>query len=234
MKKTLLILSLVLFSFCALASKPTEEEDGVVILTDKNFDEFISSHEYVLVEFYAPWCGHCKKLAPEYSQAAQQLSQHTPYVPLAKVDATSEKEVASRYNIMGYPTLKFFIKGQPIEYQGGRTGQDMVDWVRKKTGPSSHHVNDSDFMLDLIGKNKVTVVYFGKSAEDPEFIVFDQVSKQYDEVVFGHTFSEEVTKNYDIKGNGIVLFKMFDEGRVDFKATDTSVESLIRFIEENQ
>lgn len=105
------------------------EEDNVVVLTTATFDEFIAKYENILVEFYAPWCGHCKKLAPEYAKAAKALKEIATPVPLVKVDATAEKELAKKYGVRGYPTLKWFRKGAVTDYKGGRTEQTIVDWV---------------------------------------------------------------------------------------------------------
>lgn len=153
------------------------EENGVIILTDKNFDKVISSFEFILIEFYAPWCGHCKKLAPEYEKAAQKLKKDTPYIPLAKVDCTAEKETADKYDIQGFPTLKFFINGQAIEYSGGRTEEEIIQWIKKKSGPSSIEISTQEGLTKLKSDNPVTVVYFAEEQNHPSFNEFVKVSK---------------------------------------------------------
>lgn len=103
-----------------------EEDEGVLVLTQENFDGVVTGNQYVLVEFYAPWCGHCKSLAPEYVKAAANLKASGSEVKLAKVDATEHKELGSRFGVQGFPTLKWFVNAEPSDYQGGRTEDTIV------------------------------------------------------------------------------------------------------------
>ncbi|CAB1340528.1 unnamed protein product [Coregonus sp. 'balchen'] len=101
----------------------------VVELTDDNFDRLVlNSGEVWLVEFFAPWCGHCKSLEPEWAAAASAVKEQTKdKVHLGAVDATVHQGLASRYGIRGFPTIKIFKKGEePEDYQGGRTRGDII------------------------------------------------------------------------------------------------------------
>ncbi len=94
-----------------------DKDDDVVVLGADNFTEFVKTNPYVLVEFYAPWCGHCQSLAPEWASAASILKGD---VPLAKVDATVHAELAKEFGVQSYPTILFFIDGVPKRYTGER------------------------------------------------------------------------------------------------------------------
>jgi protein disulfide-isomerase/protein disulfide-isomerase A1 len=106
--------------------------DAVVSLTSKTFASHIKDNKQTLVEFYAPWCGHCKKLQPEFEKAATELQGRN--IPLGQVDATVEKDLASKYNVKGFPTILWFEEGRNSEYDGGRTADSIVEWVSSMSG----------------------------------------------------------------------------------------------------
>ena len=115
------------------AAEPGNEKD-VIELTDDNFDSTVFNDESMwLVAFYAPWCGHCKKLLPEWTAAATQLRGT---VKIAKVDATVHQKLAQKYQIQGYPTIKVFAPGKGDkkveEYQGPRDTSGIVQYALDK------------------------------------------------------------------------------------------------------
>jgi protein disulfide-isomerase A6 len=108
----------------------------VTVLTDKNFDSIVlDSTKDVFVEFYAPWCGHCKRLQPDYDKFAESFVGEDDVV-IAKLDADKYREPAQKYDVSGYPTLKFFPKDNKAgeAYQGGRTPEDFVTFINQRSG----------------------------------------------------------------------------------------------------
>jgi len=110
-------------------------DKDVVVLEDSNFEDVIlKSKDMWLVEFYAPWCGHCKKLEPEWNQAASELKGK---IKLAKLDATVHQRVANKFGIRGYPTIKIFPPGAKSDksvedYEGPREASGIVSFAIDK------------------------------------------------------------------------------------------------------
>lgn len=103
---------------------------AVVELTDSNFDKLVlNSDEMWLVEFFAPWCGHCKNLEPHWAEAAQKLKGK---MKLGALDATVHTSKSGQYNVQGFPTIKFFHNGEVTEYDGGRTAADIITWANDR------------------------------------------------------------------------------------------------------
>ncbi|XP_078155646.1 UDP-N-acetylglucosamine transferase subunit alg14-like isoform X2 [Carex rostrata] len=157
----LLLLLLVFFATAEEATGDVAEESAVLTLDSSNFNEVISKHPFIVVEFYAPWCGHCQRLAPEYEKAASILASNNPPVVLAKVDANEEKsrELASKYDVSGFPTLKI-IKNQGAsvqEYKGPREAEGIVKYLKKQVGPASVEIKTADEAAKLTEGKKVFI-----------------------------------------------------------------------------
>ncbi|KHJ46223.1 protein disulfide-isomerase domain protein [Trichuris suis] len=121
-------------------SSSTGSAKDVIELTDSNFEDMITnSDDMWLVEFFAPWCGHCKNLAPHWQSAATQLKGR---VKVAAIDATVNTVMAQRFGIQGFPTIKMFPSGaksldDAVEYTGGRSASDIVQWAEEKLAESA-------------------------------------------------------------------------------------------------
>ncbi|XP_022093541.1 protein disulfide-isomerase 2-like [Acanthaster planci] len=210
------------------------EMDGdVVVLTDGTLADYVGENAYVLVEFYAPWCGHCKALAPEYAKAATSLKESNPDIKLAKVDATEQAEVAKTYQVRGYPTIKFFKNGQVIDYSGGRTSEEIITWLNKKTGPPAKAVETVEEAEKLEADNEVVVFGFFKDKESDKAKAFLEVASGMDDVIFGISSSEDVFKKYETSDNSIVLMKKFDNKRDNFEGEMTA-ENIKTFVLNNR
>ncbi|KAK7113651.1 protein disulfide-isomerase-like [Littorina saxatilis] len=225
-----LTLSLVAFA----TSAEVTEEDGVYVLTTGNFDDFIKENPFVLVEFYAPWCGHCKALTPEYIKAAKTLKEDESTVKLAKVDATVEGDVASKFGVRGYPTIKFFRDGgEPVDYAAGRQAADIVNWLKKKTGPPAQELKSTDDAKAFVEKEDVVVIGFFKDLEGEAAVAFTKAAAGIDDIPIAVTSDDAVFKEYKMDKDGIILLKKFDEGRNDFDGESTS-EAITKFVRDNQ
>nr|WLF82762.1 putative disulfide isomerase [Tityus melici] len=227
-----LLSKLIILLFVIAIVLGEEREDDVLVLKKSDFDQEIATYKFVLVEFYAPWCGHCKALTPEYAKAAKQLLEEKSEIQLAKVDATVETELAEKYNVKGYPTIKFFRNGEPIDYTGGRTAKDIVNWLKKKTGPPAVTLSAVDEALKFKDSQDVVVIGFFK---DPE----SKLAKEYldaaftiDDQPFGITSDENVYKEFKVEKDTIILFKKFDEGKNEFDGEITQ-DNIKKFIKTN-
>jgi len=119
--KHLLILCLIAIAYGA-----------VVELTPETFDSVVDGSKHVFVEFFAPWCGHCRRFAPVYEELGEVFAMESSVI-IAKVNADEHKDLGGRYDVTGFPTLKFFKKGSTdaTEFNGDRELNDLVDFVNK-------------------------------------------------------------------------------------------------------
>lgn len=126
---------LVLVLLAATAMVGSAEDSDVLTLTDATYDAALKDNAFIFIKFYAPWCGHCKRLAPDWAKAATELKEKGSAAKIADIDCTVEKDACSKNEVRGYPTLKFFANGEFVEkYAGKRTLEDIVDYCLEKAG----------------------------------------------------------------------------------------------------
>ncbi|KAH7696904.1 disulfide-isomerase A6 [Aphelenchoides avenae] len=142
--------------------------NDVVELTDSNFEELVlKSKDLWLVEFFAPWCGHCKNLEPHWKAAASELKGK---VKLGALDATVHTVIANRFGIRGFPTIKFFGAGEKaaedaVDYDGGRTTNDIVQWALNKASenlppPELKQITSDEVVQEACAEKQLCIVTF--------------------------------------------------------------------------
>ncbi|PHH91228.1 hypothetical protein CDD83_1278 [Cordyceps sp. RAO-2017] len=163
-----LMKSFLLGAFAAFAAASS----AVIDLTPSNFDQVVlKSGKPTLVEFFAPWCGHCKNLAPIYEELAHAFQHAKEKIQIAKVDADAERSLGKRFDVQGFPTLKFFDgkSDKPEEYNSGRDLDALSTFITDKVGvkpkkkqemPSSVAMLTDETFVKTIGGDKNVLVAF--------------------------------------------------------------------------
>ncbi|KAK9750364.1 hypothetical protein RND81_02G191200 [Saponaria officinalis] len=232
------VILLTLLSLTYAAEEESSSKEFVLTLDHTNFSSVVASHDFLVVEFYAPWCGHCKKLAPEFEKAAATLSSHDPPIVLAKVDANEEsnKELASQFDVKGYPTIKILRNGgkSAEEYKGPREAEGIVEYLKKQSGPASLEIQSTEEATTFIGDNKVVIIGIFPEFSGEEYKNFISLAEKLrSEYEFGHTLDAKFLPKGEssVTKPTIRLFKPFDELVVDF--TDFHLDAAEKFVEES-
>lgn len=186
----------------------------VLNLNEAAFKQTIQQPGLFLVEFFAPWCGHCKALAPEYEAAATFLKEKG--ITLIQVDCTLETRLCEEYEITGFPTLKIFRDGNHEPYDGPRKSSSIVSYMIKQTLPLMTQVDRENFDLFKTSDEIVILAFLDK--EDNANDVYTKLATSYrNKYVFGITSDASLAKEFGLSLPGLVMFKNFDDPVSVFK-----------------
>jgi protein disulfide isomerase family A protein 3 len=233
-------MNLKIFAISLLFYTCSAREEDVLDLTDGDFDSRLAEHQTALVMFYAPWCGHCKRLKPEYAKAAEDLLRNDPPVALVKVDCTEGgKETCNKNGVSGYPTLKIFRNGEVSqEYNGPREAAGIVKYMKAQVGPSSVELKTPDCLKKLLAAEKESVVVgFFEKESDLKVAFLKVADKLREKVKFAHTSFKELLDTNKIK-DGLILFRpihlqnKFEENSVKYTG-DADATEIQKFITKN-
>ncbi|CAH1107569.1 unnamed protein product [Psylliodes chrysocephalus] len=215
-----------------------DEETDIVHLSEESFKQFLKKKKHVLVMFYAPWCGHCKRAKPEFTSAAAEFKDD-PKVEFAAVDCTVHPAVCTANDVSGYPTIKYFsyFNKNTKDYKGGRTATEFVSFMKEpdlpptplstpepapewQIDPSILKLTDSNFKQQL-QKNDIVLVMFyapwcgycNKMKPDYFKAAKDLSAKGYPQCMAMVDCTENPTISDEYNISGFPTLKLFKNGK---------------------
>ncbi|XP_072930576.1 protein disulfide-isomerase A5 [Epargyreus clarus] len=226
----------------------------VLHLTGENFDTVISKAENALVVFYAPWCGHCKRIKPELESAAIRIKEEKTNGILAAVDATKHPDLASRFGVKGYPTLKYFSKGE-YKYDASHVRQEeqIVSFMKDPKEPppppppenpwadeasAVRHLDSSNFKTTLRKIKHALVMFYAPwcghcKSTKPEFVMAAERFSDELMVAFAAvdcTNDAELCQGYEVKGYPTLKYFSYYDKLVKDYTGDRKEEGFVSFI----
>merc|ERR1711872_735255 len=143
-----------------VASEDAKVEAGLTILTEGSFTKTVAEGD-TFIKFYAPWCGHCQKLAPVWDELAKSFEKDEQ-VKIAKLDCTQQQSLCQEHEVKGYPTLAYFRNGRKVEtYKGARTLAELTDFVNTEKGEAGKDADQDDGKVPDSTKPEPAVVLLG-------------------------------------------------------------------------
>jgi len=225
-----LVLNFVLFLF----RKGTSAE--VVALTDANIDTILNSNEIAIVNFYADWCRFSQILKPTFEEAGTKSLEEFPNpgkVVFAKVDADAETNIAGKYRINKYPTIKLFRGGQPVkkEYRGQRSVDALVQFAKDQSKDSVEEITNLGVIHDFEYKKRHIVGYFDSNDSGNYKLFAKAASVLRDECLFHAAFGEVAADERPI---GDSIKAHFDADTViQYTNAVSNYDALLRWAQES-
>ncbi|KAG5180837.1 disulfide-isomerase precursor-like protein [Tribonema minus] len=224
----------------------------VQVLTGSTFKDVVGGGHHVLVEHYAPWCGHCKALEPEYNIVGDTYKADRDGVVIAKVDCDAHKALCTSNGVKGYPTLKWYSKGSTKgeDFNAARKADAIVEAVNQKAGvqrrikPAVSAVTEltsSNFNTVALDPAKTVLVFFGApwcghcKSLAPKYDTLANAFVGDESVVFAKvdaTQEADLANRYGV--TGYPTLKLFGAGSGEPETYDGAreVADLLRFVNE--
>jgi protein disulfide isomerase len=200
------------------------ESKYVSVLTADTLHTHIASSAATLVVFHAPWCGHCKQLVPIFGEAAEKLSGIFPDVSLATLDADAYKDVAQKFHITGFPSLRWFVgDSKAIEYDGERNVEAIIAWVRRQLTVQPFDINSGDSLDSFLASAEISLLvglHQDLDVADEDYKLGDTLAKSFEFPVgvfkettiwehLGAQFGDEMGHNGE--DLAVFMFRRFDK-----------------------
>eukprot|EP01112_Ceratiomyxa_fruticulosa_P021316 TRINITY_DN744_c0_g1_i1.p1 TRINITY_DN744_c0_g1~~TRINITY_DN744_c0_g1_i1.p1 ORF type:complete len:446 (-),score=93.82 TRINITY_DN744_c0_g1_i1:278-1615(-) len=205
-----------------------KENSDIIVLNNKNFHEKINEGNW-LIEFYAPWCGYCKRLAPIFEDVATDNKREPSNTKIGKVNCDDEGSTCRSVGISGYPTIKYFVNGVAKNYRGGRDKKDFLEYIRKMNRPAVKSISAEK--ISTLLKQDGTSFILSPTAPQSFLDAFNSVADTLLDVTSPGFFTIKAGENADlpftfetplvmIKDGEKVFYKGGENGLLDWAKTN--------------
>lgn len=201
-------------AFASYALADSDAASDVISLTASDFSAKVDNEALILVEFFAPWCGHCKALAPHYEEAATALKEKD--IKLAKVDCVDQADLCQANGVQGYPTLKVFKNGTPEDYTGPRKADGIISYMIKQSLPAVTEVTSSNIGEFKAADNFVVIAYVSSSTSAPAAEFSAVAERNRDNYLFGLSTDADVFASENVAPPTVVVYRSFDDPKVAY------------------
>ncbi|KAI8333502.1 thioredoxin-like protein, partial [Choanephora cucurbitarum] len=232
-----------------LSEQEQEEEEVVAALALPNpegisvnmdgtqLKEIASGSTPWFIKFYAPWCGHCKALAPTWTQMATQLQGQ---VNVGEVDCQALPAVCQEYGVQGFPTLKMLGNGEPVQYLSDRSLASLTQFALSHSGPAVKKVDFNELIQHLAVKD-VAIVYLLNEAKGHVPVLVESMASEHAATLPFYASSDEASfKRFGVSPSDLPVLLIAKDnsfqvyGSHDFSNTKMAKEALARWIEQEQ
>ncbi|KAJ5078428.1 protein disulfide isomerase [Anaeramoeba ignava] len=224
------------FSFLIILTLLSLLQSKVTVLDKGNFKEIIEDRAVTLVKFYAPWCTHCKALAPIFEEASDKIEELGLDALFADVDATAETELAQEYEIRGYPTVIAFKKGVMYEnYPGARTVEALISYVQALLLPPIFKIEELEKAKQFSKQFPISLIVFNENDDDEYFAELETMveKKEFKKMKCAYIQDKEIAKEMGLeKLPGAILYRNLDSHTEKFEGD--AIKDLKKFALENQ
>ena len=227
MNEIYLFVSIILILF----SIPTRTE--ILRLTDKNFNKALKSHPFLIVKFYSEGCKYCREMAPEYRKASQMaIKMDFPY-KFGEMDTEEAVRTKKKYKVNQVPTIKLFIRGKHIDFNGARTAQNILNFLKENT-EVTNRLESEEQIKGVVNRNEAVVFFFAEKGSKVQQIG-DQVQVEENTRIYA-VENPDLLSFFNESGKlpMVILIKKFDNPKMILKKkSELTKDNIQKFIVDN-
>lgn len=206
-----------------------EDENGIFLINDSNFDSFIKSFPFSMIFSFKDPCKLCRQILPEINKTINPLKSLNTPVYMAKLNSTEAPQSAMKLQLKNMFQLNYYSEGNPSLYDGGRYGEDIVQWIREKFDPIIGDIKSIDEIELLRKYSDALVVFFGEEKNEKSEEKFNQFflnSRPKERIMFVKCLLPSCREKYQMDIGDIKIFRKDDKRLYEIKSQEYNAKDL--------